>query len=732
MSKIVIISNRLPTTVKKDANGQLQFIESIGGLATGLKAFHQRSNSVWIGWPGITNEELKEQDSILMRQQLKEDYKCLAVDLTENEIEQFYHGFSNKTLWPLFHYFIDKTNYDENTWRSYQKVNKKFFQHAKEVIQPNDIVWIHDYQLLLLPEMIKNHFPSSKIGFFLHIPFPSYEIFRLLIWRKELLRGMLGADLIGFHTYDYVWHFLNSTRRILGLDELLNKVIYEDRMVHVNAFPMGIEYERFFHYVEPKTEQSSEEKSSSSYSPAIKKILSVDRLDYTKGIPQRIKAFECFLDAYPEYHEKVTFMLIVAPSRVEVDEYYELLKEIQELVSEVNGKYATMDWMPVWFFFRKFSQEQLIHYYRNSDVLLVTPLRDGMNLVAKEYIASRNDYKGMVVISETAGAANELGEAIIVNANDCKDTALGIKKALEISVEGQIQRNSILHQRLKRANVNFWGEEFLTSIKEIDLHEEQEKVPFLNNQHVHAISRAYQQASQRILFLDYDGTLVGFTSSPEQARPDKKLMELLSQLAKDPYNTVVIISGRERHALWNWLGHLKLHFVASHGLWLRHPGQKDWRMMLSLDNEWKEVVKDIMESYSDRIPGSFVEEKDYSLVWHYRQCDPKMADIILPEIKETLMTMMNNTNLCIQEGKKIIEVKDAMMNKGLCVSHFLPHQDYDFIFAMGDDSTDEDMFSALPGEAYSVKVGIEKTHARYRTKSWQSARELLKELMEKS
>ena len=410
MSKIIFISNRLPITVQKDDG--IRYQKSIGGLATGLKSYHEQGGSIWVGWPGLSSDTLTGDETNNIRQELTVTYRCQPVFLSNDEIDGYYHNFCNKTIWPLFHYFQSKTEYDFNAWASYKSVNEKFFDEVEPIIGDDDIIWIHDYQLMLLPQMIKEKYPNTRIGFFLHIPFPSFEIFRLLIWREEILRGILGADLIGFHTYDYVRHFLSSVRRILSLEHNLNNISYEDRFIKIDAFPMGIDYEHF------ARERTIAPKLEFERTNDMKFILSIDRLDYTKGIPERIKAFEKFLDTYPEYHEKVQLYLIVAPSREEVDTYDELRREITEHVAAINGRFGAVNWMPIWFFYQSFSQEDLISFYRQSDVLLVTPLRDGMNLVVKEYIAARTDYLGMVVMSETAGAASELGEAVIVNANN--------------------------------------------------------------------------------------------------------------------------------------------------------------------------------------------------------------------------------------------------------------------------------------------------------------------------
>jgi trehalose 6-phosphate synthase/phosphatase len=726
MSKIIFISNRLPVTVSK-TDDQLDYNKSIGGLATGLKSYHEQSNSIWAGWPGITDEDLTDSEKKNIKKKLKADFQCLPVFLTDQEVNQYYFGFCNNTIWPLFHYFTFKTEYNETTWEAYKSVNQKFFEEITPIIGETDTVWIHDYQLMLLPQMIKEKFPKTSVGFFLHIPFPSYEIFRLLVWREELLLGVLGADLIGFHTYDYVRHFLSSARRLLGLEHNLNKLIYEDRYIQVDAFPMGIDYDRFSGKID--TEDFKKEYNElADNKNGTKMILSIDRLDYTKGIPQRLRAFEQFLEMNPEYTGKVRLNLIVAPSRTEVDSYDELLREIKELVSEINGKYGTVHWMPVWFFFQTFSQESLIAFYRNADMLLVTPLRDGMNLVAKEYTAARTDYLGMVVISETAGAASEMGEAIVVNANDSLAIARGIKEALDMPAEEKVAINKIIHKRLKRYNVEFWAGEFLNALHRTTINSVTISPQISIEKNLGHLEAAYKHSNKRVLFLDYDGTLVGFKSTPEQAKPDEELKTLLRALVNDPKNSVVIISGRDRYTLDKWLGEIPLHFFASHGLWMRHPGEK-WHMTVQLDNAWKKSIAHMLELYTVHMPGSLIEEKDYSLAFHYRQCEPDMTAFKINELKVALMSMTESMSLEIQEGNKVLEIKDNRVKKGYGATQFLQNQNFDFILGVGDDFTDEDLFASLPKSAFTIKIGAGNSAARYNIKSWKAMRTLLQKLL---
>ncbi|MCL4162915.1 UNVERIFIED_CONTAM: hypothetical protein GTU68_013285, partial [Idotea baltica] len=336
MSRIIIVSNRLPVTVNK-RKGELIFYPSAGGLATGLNSLDEKWDKIWVGWPGEEIKEAKQQQSI--KESLEKD-QLFPVFLSGEEIELFYEGFSNKAIWPHFHYFTQYTTYDDSYWQAYCKVNEKFAAVLQDIIQEGDLIWVHDYHLMLLPALIRKDFPKASIGFFLHIPFPSYEVFRILPWRKELLLGVLGADQIGFHTFGYMRHFLSAVYRIGGFEHEFGKLQIKDRTINVDVFPMGIDYDKYANPVLDIYEDHGAFEIR-RLAKGKKLVISIDRLDYTKGIPQRILAFEEFISKHPEYHDKVSFVLIVVPSRANVDQYQELKQQVDTLVGAVNGRFGT-------------------------------------------------------------------------------------------------------------------------------------------------------------------------------------------------------------------------------------------------------------------------------------------------------------------------------------------------------------------------------------------------------
>ncbi|MCU4157728.1 bifunctional alpha,alpha-trehalose-phosphate synthase (UDP-forming)/trehalose-phosphatase [Carboxylicivirga sp. A043] len=735
MSKLHIVANRLPYSLVKE-NDKYSLIESVGGLATGMKSVYTEFGGKWIGWSGInsddlTNEESKTVDELLL------DKSCVTVPLSEQEILEYYEGFSNKTVWPLFHYFTQYVDYSPENWETYKRVNQRFADRVLEVAEDGDTVWVHDYQLLLVPEMIKSVKPNVTVGFFLHIPFPSYEVFRILPWRMELLKGMLGSDLLGFHIYDYERHFLSSVRRLYGYEIAFNEIHAEDRIIKADSFPMGIDYEKFQKTsaaVMQKTiqERSDLHKELEKYfmtSPDRRLILSIDRLDYTKGIPQRLKAFRKFMERYPEFHGKVTLVMLAVPSRGNVDEYMMLKKEVDELVGNINGTYGNINYTPVWYFYRAMPFENLVELYNMSDVALITPLRDGMNLVAKEYVASRGNQTGVIVLSEMAGVSKEMGEAITINPINEDEIAEALHRALTMPLEEQKERMGYLQERIQRYSVFKWAGEFVESLEKVKKIQKEFLVKKISSSVFNEINAKYKKAKKRAIFLDYDGTLTSFHKNPQEATPNKELYDILNRLIADKKNTVTIISGRDRYTLEKWFADVPINLICEHGVWLRKHGE-EWQTLTKVNNEWMPIIRPVLERFVDRTPGSFIEEKNYSLVWHYRKAEPEQSLIRANELKDELLDLVGNLNLEIMEGSKVIEVKSGGINKGIAANQFINNEQFDYLMAMGDDWTDEYMFKELPSEAITVKVGIQRTSANFKLESVGAVRKFLKSLGE--
>ena len=726
MSKLIIVSNRLPVSMER-RKGKVNFQQSAGGLATGISSFYKTYESIWIGWPGIDSDKI-EKNKEEIRKRLISEFNCHPVFLPRRDFDNYYSGFCNNTIWPLFHYFPQHTAYKENFWKSYKRINELFCKDVLTIAKEEDIIWIHDYQLMLLPKLLREKLPNATIGFFLHIPFPSFELFRILPWRNEILEGLIGSDLIGFHTYDYALNFLKSSQRILGYEPDMGQLHSHGRIVKVDTFPMGIEFERYYESREdPKVQKEIEKlkKEVGNYQV----ILSVDRLDYTKGIIERLEGFNTFLEKNTEYKEKVVCILIAVPSRSQVPQYKKLKSRVDELISKINGKHGTVGWTPIHYLYKFLPFSSMAALYNIADISLVTPLRDGMNLIAKEYIATKTDGNGVLILSEMTGAAKELGEALIVNPNNNKEMADTIKKALEMPGLARIEKTRIMQKRIERYNVVKWADDFIGKLKSTKTMQKETYTRALKTEAIEKLKINYTKSSRRLFFLDYDGTLTQFFERPEHAKPNDDLLGLLKSLSSNKKNEVVLVSGREKETLNKWFGHLDLNMISEHGVWMRKK-QKSWKMLEPLKNDWKDEIREILESHVDRTPGSFIEEKEFSLVFHYRKVDPEIGSVRVSELRDNLLGLTTNKNLQVLEGHKVIDIKNSEINKGHAALKWLSKDNWGFILSVGDDVTDEDMFSVMPENAYSIKVGLHSTCAKYNIKSPDEVVSLLKKLVE--
>ncbi len=731
--RLIIVSNRLPVTINR-RGGKLNLQQSAGGLVSGISAYldldrastQQKIEHYWVGWPGMTVEENDRKD---LARHLEAEFKYIPVFLSNEEMDLFYHGFCNKTIWPLFHYFPSFTAYDEDYWQGYKKVNEIFCESLLKIVRPNDLVWIHDYHLMLLPQMLRKKSNSAAIGFFLHIPFPSFEIYRTLpnIWRREIIEGLLGADLIGFHTHEYTQNFLRTVLRLLGIEHNIGQMFVGNRMVRAATFPMGIEYKKYSEAVSHSRAQEEKRELRQRFANQ-RIILSIDRLDYTKGILNRLLGYEEFLTRNPQWHKQVVLAMVVVPSRIGVEHYQKMKRQIDELIGKINGRFGSFEWTPILYQYRFLSLDSLAALYSESDVALITPLRDGMNLIAKEYIAARTDRTGVLILSEMAGAAKELGEAVIINPYNTAEIAQALKSALEIPPEEQERRIGLMQQRLQRYDVVRWADEFIQEVVSVRDSQAQFEARLLRRHIGSKLVEEFRRASSKIIFLDYDGTLVPFASDPARVKPDTALERMLDSLCRQPGTVVALISGRDRETMEQWFGKFSMILVAEHGAWIKEPG-KEWLKIRPLAEDWISHIQPILEIYSDRVPGSFVERKEFSVAWHYRNADPEQASMSAKELLDDLVHLTANIDVQVIPGNRVIEVRNAGINKGVAAKDILSRRTYDFIIAVGDDWTDEDLFRVLPESAYSIRVGVTQSYARYNLYNYLEVRDLIEEMI---
>jgi len=716
--RLILVSNRLPISP--------QGKPTIGGLATGLSSFldHWKTSgneSLWVGWPGPVDSE--EERTELSRK-FRKEHNAIPVFIKQKLFDSFYLSFCNNTLWPLFHYFTSLTKITEDSFESYKEVNEIYANKISEIYKDEDWIWIHDYHLMLVPAILRKKFPKAKISFFLHIPFPTFEIFRFLpsTIRSSILQGLLGSDLIGFHTQLYTQYFLRSVLRILGIDNNFGTIPFEGRSVTTGSYPMGIDYRKFSDFANSTV---CKKKILKIKKDNLKIILSVDRLDYSKGVLQRLVAFDLFLKQNPEWREKCKFILIIVPSRTQIQSYSEMKSAIDEKVGLINGNYGNLNWSPIIYQYKGFSFEDLVAYYNVSDAILVTPFRDGMNLIAKEFIASQTETNGILILSETAGASAELGEAIIVNPNDVQEIADGIQLALTMPEKEKEKRNRFLKKRISKYDINYWANEILKDTNKNNASETYSKTIHFKKEDWKQVISDLDSRDKTIFFLDYDGTLRELEKKPEDAFPTEEISDLLRALSKNNSFEIVLISGRTRSFLETYFSDLPVHLIAEHGFWWKKPNEA-WASQFQSQSLWKEEIKHLLDEYEARVPGSFVEEKDFSLVWHYRNADPEAGLKYSKELMDELFQISANSGFIVLPGNKIIEVREFGTGKGRAINVFLESKENVSVIAIGDDATDEEMFSAVPEFAISIKVGLGDSIAKYRLNHPTEVREFLK------
>ena len=718
--RLVIISNRLPYRISERSDG-LSIIPSAGGLVSSIGSYISkdvsiRRSTLWVGASDLPEKKLRPY--LGSDGELKEGrYLLHPVFLPKAVQDNFYNGFCNSTLWPLFHYFTSYVKYDEVEYEDYRKANELFAEKLAKVLKPNDRIWVHDYHLMLLPAMLREIRPDAEIGFFLHIPFPSSEVFRSLPdrWRRELLQGVLSSDLIGFHTHDYAQHFKRAVLHVLGYDHNLRTIRTADHVAVVDAFPISIDTSSFrASYDDPKVQR--ERMRIARQCDGKRVIFSVDRLDYTKGLLSRLQAFEHFLEKEKWAQGNVMFVMVVVPSRDVVSTYADLRREIEMQISRINGRYGNIDWTPVIYQYRSIDHAYMVGLYTSADVALITPLRDGMNLVAKEFVASRKDARGVLILSETAGAAAELSGAILVNPNDKEAIAEAITKALSMPPEEQEERHGAMARRLLQYDVDRWAKDFLDELMDARNRQRRMQAKELTRPMEVKIFSDYNAAEQRLLFLDHDGTLAPFVTDPSRAIPSTDVLHVIGQIAADQRNKVVIISGRIPDELEAFYGHLPVALSAEHGVFFRHVGGK-WNKRIGQQQDWKFRLKPMFEALAERCPGAIVQLKAESISWHYRGAERDLGFLRSRELIDRLNDMAPELGFRVTEGDKVVEARPLGADKGTAVHDVVSSHNADFVLAIGDDRTDEDMFAVLPRSGYSICVGLRPSLARYNLRS---------------
>lgn len=714
--KLIVASTRLPVTMSR-TNDKWETKASAGGLVTALKPVAESRQFEWIGWPGtVVPDDEKAQVTEALR-----GHGTAPVFIEESDAVGFYEGFSNRTLWPLFHGFTELSQFNGFDWKAYKKVNRLFADEICRRAAPGDLVWVHDYQLALVPELLRQRGIACPVGYFLHIPFPSSEIYRTLPVREAVLEGLLGADFIGFHAYEYVSHFRKSCLRVLGTESEPALIRVGSRRVHLGVLPIGIDPGEVREMTEADEAKAEMTALKAAYQGK-KIILGVDRLDYTKGIPEKLLAFEEFLRLYPRWRNKVVLIQVAAPSRASVDEYQALKRRVDELVGRINGSFGTPSHTPIVYINQNVSRTRLTGMYEAADVALVTPVRDGMNLVALEYIAARGTQGGSLILSEFAGAAYLLPGARLVNPYNFRQVA----EALAIELDAA---NTDPTHMLEFVNENTsmeWARRFLAKLEETNQDEIKPAIR-LGVAHSPANERL-RDAKHPLVLLDYDGTLRAYERKPTDATPTSRIRTALRALAESA--TVYVVSGRSGDVLEKWLGDLPIGLVCEHGYARRDLGG-EWQVREAVDLEGLESVEPLMEEFRRRTPGATLERKRAALAWHYRSADPEFGTLQANALSNELADALQRKPFNVLRGNKVIEVRHLNANKGHAAEELIRRYDNaGVVFCAGDDRTDEDMMDVVrrlrEGTAVTCWVGRPNACAEFWTESSDS---LLQELV---
>jgi trehalose 6-phosphate synthase/phosphatase len=600
----------------------------------------------------------------------------------------------------------DRMPLGSRDWEAYRDVNERFADTIAERWQTGDLVWIHDYHLLLVPAMLRERCPEARIGLFQHIPFPSSDVFRVLPWRAEILQGMLGADLVGFQNHSDLQHFLTAILRILGVEAGVDSVEWGGRQVSAGVHPIGIDFGAFND--PPSVPDVLAELATA---PGVATLLGIDRLDYTKGIPRRLLAVERLFERYPRWRRKVRLLQVAVPSREGVLAYQDLRRQVDELVGRINGEWSKFDWTPIQLVHRSFTRHEVATLYRAANVLLVTPLRDGMNLVAKEFVAARADEDGALVLSEFAGAAAELGEAIVVNPHDVDAVADAIDYALCMEDEERRRRMRALRSRVRTSDVRAWSARFLDVLARTP---QRRPTLALDPKGRASLIRDLAGVDDLVVLLDHDGTLAELTPVPSEAIPSDAVVATLGALAAVPSVDVHVVSGRDQGTLSQWYGATGAHLHAEHGAFSAPPGGAWQSNEAASLGPWREPLIAVMGTFAARTAGAFVEEKAVGLAWHYRAADVEFGASMARELRHHLREFLANAPVEVISGDKVVEVRPTGVHKGRVVAGALAARPGASVIAIGDDRTDLDMFAALPADATTIAVGERIPGARYR------------------
>lgn len=631
--------------------------------------------------------------------------------------QERWRRYAENVLWPVFHYIQGQASdgkEETNEWYDYVKFNEVYFKKIQSIYKPGDIIWIHDYYLLLLPQLIRMAFPDAYIGLYVHAPFPSSEYFRCLSKRTQLLDGMLGADRIVFQSESFQRHFRSCCARLLGCEVKDDKVFAYGSNITLGTLPIGIDTKKIEHDAFSKDSGIEEKVKALREVYADKKIIvGRDRLDTVRGVVQKLQAFEMFLLMYPEWRNKVVLIQVSSPG---YSHSAKVEKKVAELVNHINSEYGTLNSMPVLHYQMRIDKDEYLALLRVADLALITSIRDGMNTTSLEFVICQKGHNSPLILSEFTGTASVLHESILVNPWDAVGIAKTINDSFLMSEQDKLELETRLYKQVTSNTIQNWTSTFLDQlIDQVSKTHQSSYTPALNRP---LLLKNYKESERRLFLFDYDGTLSPIVKDPAAAIPTSRLNSILDALASDPKNQIWIISGRDQVFLDKWLGSKHVGLSAEHGCFMRDVGSKDWVNLAShFDMSWQSEVENVFKYYTERTPGANIEIKKVALTWHYRRADPELgvfqAEKCMKELEETIATKYD---VEVMAGKANIEVRPKFVNKGEIVKRLvlsrhgapqdpnpivvhdtdIPFSELpDFMLCLGDDLTDEDMFRSL-------------------------------------
>ncbi|KAI7904460.1 glycosyltransferase family 20-domain-containing protein [Cokeromyces recurvatus] len=760
-TRIIHVTHQIPFEISREfGHWKLTNRQGHSAMYGGIKSLDDKWETICIGWTGkivekrmdtemesvntseVDPSSVSKADKETIKRRSLERGRCIPLFLNNESSAGHYYGYCKKLLWPLFNYIIwnDATDgrIEKSQWNFYKKVNQRYADLVIAEYQPTDTIWVHDYHLLLVPSMIRASLPRARIGLFVHSSFPSSEIFRCLPKRQEILKGMLGANLVGFQTYAHARHFISTCTRILGYESSPEGVEYEGHFCYVGTFPIGIDVDAVDR-IRNSPDVLPKIKAIADMYPDKKIIVSRDKMDLVQGILQKLAAFEKFLINYPDWRNKV--VLIQTTDMMTTTSVSDMDK-VAERVDHINGAYGSLEHLPIYHYHHPIHTDEYYALLSTADLALITAVRDGMNTTSLDYIMCQQKKHGPLIVSELTGTAGSMSSALLVNPWDHTSVARAIHDALTMSDDEKLTRHKQLLQHVKSNTTSFWAHSFIKMLLHTyQLSEQNKYTPKLK---LEQLQEHYLGAKKRLLCFDYDGTLTEIKNTPMAAVPSKTMLTYLKQLCKDPKNEVWIISGRDEGTLSNWLGDIdELGLSAEHGSFMRFPGSKRWINLIEhLDMNWKNDVLEIFTYYTERTMGSFIEHKRCAITWHYRLADPVYGAFQAKECQNHLeQAILSKLPIDILVGKKNLEVRPKIVNKGEILKRLLAStmNSYDFVMCCGDDRTDEDMFKVLKKaelpdclQKFSVLISAEdkKTEALWHLPTVQDMIESMKIMSE--